>query len=239
MAQEDPDLFMLRSKDEFAVGQEVVYLFGNNEDMLIRNLRENKKQLQNLFLTRERERLGKVLLNRKSGIASAKSREKMGIKLNLPASYQFVQEDDNFLWFRQPTPRADRADISMFFYQMDYTDEDQVFPEKIIELRNNITKTRIFADPANRDSYLVTETQVPPAFNNTTVNGNYAIEMKGAWRTNNMSMGGSFLSYTVIDEERGKIYYMEGFVYYPNEAHREPLREIETILLATELSEDS
>ncbi|HSJ69829.1 MAG TPA: DUF4837 family protein, partial [Anditalea sp.] len=61
------------------------------------------------------------------------------------------------------------------------------------------------------------------------------VEMRGSWRTNNMSMGGSFLSYTVVDEERGKIYYMEGFVYYPSEAHREPLREIEAILLATDL----
>jgi hypothetical protein len=57
--------------------------------------------------------------------------------------------------------------------------------------------------------------------------------MRGSWRTNNLSMGGSFLSYTVVDEAKGKIFYMEGFVYYPNEAHRASLREIETILQAS------
>ena len=57
--------------------------------------------------------------------------------------------------------------------------------------------------------------------------------MRGAWKTNNLSMGGSFLSYTIVDEEQGKIFYAEGFVYYPNEAHRSSLREIETILNAT------
>jgi hypothetical protein len=31
---------------------------------------------------------------------------------------------------------------------------------------------------------------------------------------------------------------MEGFVYYPNEAHREAIREIETILLATDLLDE-
>jgi hypothetical protein len=63
--------------------------------------------------------------------------------------------------------------------------------------------------------------------------------MRGAWKTNNLSMGGSFLSYTVVDEANGKIFYMEGFVYYPNEAHRASLREIETILQATKFDTDT
>ncbi|MFC4873387.1 DUF4837 family protein [Negadavirga shengliensis] len=236
MAKEDPSLFMLRNKDEFAVGQEVLYLFGNNEQELIRNLRENKSKIQNLFITKEREKLGTALFSRKNSAATVLAREKMGIKLNLPASYQFVLEEENFLWYRQPTPRSDKADISLFFYQTDYISEEQAFPENIIKMRNDVTKRHIFGDPANRESYLVIETIEPPVFSNTQIDGKYAIEMRGAWKTNNLSMGGSFVSYTVVDDERGKLLYMEGFVYYPNEAHRAALREIETILMATELS---
>lgn len=236
MAKEDPTLFMLRNKDEFAVGQEVLYLFGNNEQELIRNLRENKSKIQNLFITRERDRLATALFSRKNSAATVLSREKMGVKLNLPASYQFVLEEDNFLWYRQPTPRSDKPDISLFFYQTDYTSEEQVFPENIIKMRNEVTKRHIFGDPANKESYLVIETLEPPVFSSTQIDGKYTIEMKGAWKTNNLSMGGSFISYTVVDETKGKLLYMEGFVYYPNEAHRAALREIETILLATEMS---
>ncbi len=239
MAQNDPSLYMLRSQDEYAVGQEVLYLFGNNDQELINNLRENKEKIQNLFLTREREKIGRALFNRKSSEATYKGREKFDIKLNLPASYQFVEEDDKFLWFRQPTPRADKPDISVFFYMTDYTEEEQAFPENIIKLRDEITKTRIFADPAVKESYVVTETLEPPVFSNTTIDDQFAVEMRGAWRTNNKSMGGSFLSYTVVDAERGKIIYMEGFVYYPNEAHRSSLREIETILKATIINEEA
>ncbi|WP_209330228.1 DUF4837 family protein [Lunatimonas salinarum] len=235
MALEDPSLFMLRSKDEFAVGQEVVYLFGNNEEELIANLKENKSKLQNLFITKERERLAKALFNRKSSIATVLAEEKFGIQLNLPASYQLVKDEEQFLWFRQPTPRTDKPDISLFFYMTDYTDESEVFPENIIALRDRILKPRIFADPSNKESFLVTETIEPPVFSTSTIDGAYAVEMRGAWKSNNFSMGGSFLSYTVVDAERGKIFYIEGFVYYPNEAHRSPLREIETILLATEM----
>ena len=236
MAQNDTSLFMLRNEDEFAIGQEVLYLFGNNEDQLIENLEANKNKIQNLYEVRERERLGRGLLNRKNSAMKVKAREKFGIEINVPASYQFVKEDENFLWMRQPTPSTNRADISLFFYQTDYTSEEQLFPENIIKLRNDITRDRIFGDPAIKNSYIEVQQQSVPSFRNITIDGKYAIELRTQWRTHNISMGGSFLSYTVVDEKSAKLYYIEGFVYYPNETHRASLREIETILLATDFS---
>ncbi|EOZ96738.1 hypothetical protein A33Q_2048 [Indibacter alkaliphilus LW1] len=235
-AASDPSKYILRSEDEFAVGQEVIYLFGNNEEELVKNLRENKNKLQNLFQVRERNRLERVLLNRKSSAAKVAGRD-LGLEVNVPASYQIAKTTDNFLWLRQPTPRADRADISLFFYETDYYSEEQLFPESLLALRESITKMHIYGDPNNRNSYLVTERVDPtPVFTNFSINNNFAIEIRGGWKTNNLSMGGSFMSYVVVDDKNGKLYYMEGFVYYPNEAHREAIREIETLLLATELS---
>lgn len=239
MAEKDPKLFMLRIENEFARGQEVLYLFGNNEEQLIQNLRANKNKLQNFYVVRERNRLGEGILRRTNSAVKVKGKEKFGIEINVPASYQFVQEDENFLWLRQPTPTTDRADISLFFYQTDYVSEEQVFPENIIALRNEITKSRIFGDPANRNSYTEIQEQAPPHFRNIDINGHYGIEVRGQWRTHNLSMGGSFLSYVVVDEANGKLYYMDGFIYYPNEEHRAALREIETVLLATEFPSSS
>ncbi|MGY6523656.1 MAG: DUF4837 family protein [Mongoliitalea sp.] len=235
-AAADPSLYMLRSKDEFAQGQEVVYLFGRDEETLIQNIRENKTRLQNLFQVRERARLEKILLSRKNSAAKVAGRE-FGLEINVPASYQIAKSDNNFLWLRQPTPRSDKPDISLFFYSTDYTSEDQVFPQNVLALRESITKQHIYGDPSNRNSYIVTERVDPsPVFNNFKINDNFAVEIRGGWKTNNLSMGGSFLGYLLVDNEHGKMYYMEGFVYYPNEAHREAIREIETILLATEIS---
>lgn len=236
MAQDDPSLFMLRNEDEFAIGQEVLYLFGNNEEQLVKNLEANKNRIQNLYEVRERERLGRGILSRKNSAIKVKGLEKFGIGINVPASYQFVQEDADFIWIRQPTPTTNRADISLFFYQTDYTSEGQLFPENIIKLRDGITRNRIFGDPAVKNSYIEVQQQSVPSFRNITIDGRYAIELRSQWRTHNISMGGSFLSYTVVDEKSAKLYYMEGFVYYPNEVHRPSLREIETILLATDFS---
>jgi hypothetical protein len=235
-AANDSSLFMLRNKNEFAVGQEVLYLFGANEEELIKNLKTNKSKLQNFFEARERRRLERGLLSRLNSAVKVMGREKFGIEINVPASYQLVMEGDNFLWVRQPTPSPTRPDISIFFYETDYVSEEQLFPENIIKLRNEITRERIFGDPANKQSFVEVQKQSVPSFRNFTIDGIYAVELRSQWRTNNLSMGGSFLSYTVVDEGSGKLYYMDGFVFYPNEAHRASLREIETILLATEFS---
>ena len=70
-AAADPSIYSLRMEDEFAQGQEVLYLFGNNEKELIANLRKHKDQLQNLFEIRERDRLAKALLARKNAAAQS------------------------------------------------------------------------------------------------------------------------------------------------------------------------
>jgi hypothetical protein len=227
---------MLRSSDEFAKDQEVIYLFGNNEEELIQNLEKNKRQLQNLFQVRERSRMQKILLTRKSSEANVLGQE-LGLNLSVPASYQVAKNTSDFLWLRQPTISTSRPDISLFFYATDYTSEDQTFPDSIIALREKITKMHIYGDPNNRNSFLVTERLDPsPVFTNFRINDNFAVEIRGGWKTNNLSMGGSFLAYIMVDSKQGKLYYMEGFVYYPNETHRESIREIETILLATQIA---
>lgn len=235
-ALSDPSLYLLRKADEFALGQEVIYLFGNNEQELIQNLEINKSKIQNLFAVRERDRLAKLLLARKSSSASVAG-ESLGLDINIPASYQIAKQETDFLWLRQPTPTGNRPDISLFFYETDYVSEDQVSPESIIELRTEITRKHIYGDPNNRNSYLIIETVDPtPVFKNFRINDNYAVEIRGGWKTNNLSMGGSFLAYAIIDSKAGKLYYMEGFLYYPNESHRESIREIETLLLATKVT---
>ena len=235
-AQADPNLYSLRMEDEYAIGQEVLYLFGNTEEELIANLRKNKDRLQNLFEVRERGRLEKPLFSRKNSTAEYEARTKLGIKISAPASYQIAKTTEDFLWMRSPTPTERRPDISIFFHETDYTSEEQTFPANILTLRDSITKKHIFGDPDDPSSFVVSEKQIPPAFRNMVINDNFTVEIRGTWKTNNLSMGGTYLGYLMVDEAKGKLYYMEGFIYFPNEIHRDALREIQTILLNTDIS---
>ncbi|MDN3202834.1 DUF4837 family protein [Algoriphagus sediminis] len=235
-AASDPGLYSLRIEDEYAIGQDVLYLFGNNEEELIANLEKNKAKIQNLFEVRARGRLEKAILSRKNSAAAVAARDNLGIAIEVPASYQIAKSEEDFLWLRQPTPSANRPDISLFFYSAPYVSEEQTFPENILKLRDSIAGKHIFGDPEDPTSFMVTEKQIVPAFRNMVINDNFTVELRAPWKTNNLSMGGSYLGYFMVDEEKGRLYYMEGFVYYPNEVHRDALREIETILLKTDIS---
>lgn len=235
-AAADPSLYSLRMEDEYARGQEVLYLFGNTEDELVQNLKKNGDRLQNLFEVRERGRLEKALLARKNAAAQSEARKNLGIEINPPVSYQIAKTEEDFLWLRQPSPTERRPDISLFFYETDYTSEEQTFPENILKLRDSVAAKHIFGDPEDPTSFVTSEKQIPPAFRNMVINDNFTVEIRGTWKTNNISMGGTFVGYLMVDQKKGKLYYMEGFVYYPNEVHRDALREIQTILLNTNVS---
>lgn len=235
-ASNDPNIYSLRMEDEHAIGQEVLYLFGNTEKELIANLQKNGPKLQNLFEVRERHRLEKIILARKNTEARAEAHKNLGIEINVPASYQVAKSEKDFLWVRQITPSGNRADISLFFHVEDYVSESQVSEENILKIRDSIARNHIFGDPDIPASFVVTEKQIPPSFRNMVINDNFTTEIRASWRTNNYSMGGSYLGYVMIDKEKGKLYYIEGFVYYPNEVHRDALREIETILLNTDVN---
>lgn len=235
-AAADKSIYSLRMEDEYAQGQEVLYLFGNTEEELIANLRKNKDKLQNLFEVRERGRLGKALLARKNSAAQHEGRINLGIEIMPPVSYQIAKSEKSFLWLRQPTPNENRPDISIFYYEQDYNNEEQTFPENILKLRDSVASKYIFGDPEDPQSYMTSEKQIPPSFRNMVINDNFTVEIRGTWKTNNLSMGGTYLGYLMIDEKKGKLYYMEGFVFFPNEVHRDALREIQTILLNTNVS---
>src|SRR5690606_32504770 len=105
--------------------------------------------------------------------------------------------------------------------------------DSIIAWRDNIAKRYLFEDPDSKYTHLVTETSIPwkPVITQTVeFNGRYAVEIRGLWRTNNKTMGGPFVGYTIVDEITGYLYYIEGFTYSPGKDQREIIRELEAIL---------
>lgn len=226
------DLFMNTSDDQYARGQKVLQLFGKDTKTLIANLQkqENQEKIRNYFNIAERERLSRDL-----GMSSATRnivsslRSKFGYTIKIPASYELAMSEDNFMWARFLPPTG--ASKNLFVYFKEYSSEEEFEKAKIIALRNEVGKKYIYGDPENPQSYMTTEEQyVPIAMRNINFDGKYTVETKGAWKTNNNSIGGSFVSYTFVDEETHRLYYVEGFVIHPNEEHREAIRELEALI---------
>ncbi|MEQ9007480.1 MAG: DUF4837 family protein, partial [Ekhidna sp.] len=61
-------------------------------------------------------------------------------------------------------------------------------------------------------------------------NGHFAVEARGLWKISDNSRGGPFVSYSIVDEEEGLIYYVEGYVDSPGTRKKNLVRELEAIL---------
>ncbi|MBK8290348.1 MAG: DUF4837 family protein [Flammeovirgaceae bacterium] len=73
----------------------------------------------------------------------------------------------------------------------------------MIAYRDKICRKNIFEDPERLDTYLLTETSIPfkPVITREiNFNKKFAVEMRGLWRTNNLTMGGPFISFAFVDE---------------------------------------
>ena len=226
----NPDRFMQTSDNQFAKNQKVLQLFGKDDKTLAKNIRENAQLIQNYFNIAEKERLAdKLQMSVASRNIVNKVIDQLGVSIKIPASYELAMLEDDFMWARYLP--AVGPSKNLFVYTKDYTSQDEFKQENIIALRNEIAKKYIYGDPENPESYMITETNyMKPVFRNINFRDKYTVEMRGAWKTNNFSVGGTFVSYTFVDEAKGKLYYIEGFVIHPNESHRELIREMESLL---------
>lgn len=233
----EPTVFNRATKNVHAKNQEVMYLFGATEEALIKNLRENGSRLVDHFDQSERARLTASLFKagRLKGVTEI-LQNKFQCELKVPFGYQLVQDEADFLWVRQINPKDDK---DIFIARKKYISQKQFSYDSLLAFRNDVCRKYIFEDPERSDTYLVTETENREVLvEQTNFRNQFAMEMRGLWRTNNLTMGGPFLSYTLVDEGTGMLYYIEGFTFSPGRSQREIMRELETILHTFRTSKD-
>ena len=234
----DSSLYVNTAKNVFAKGQEVMYLYGDNEKELMTNIRKNRQQLIDYFNKAERDRLTKNILqsNQLKGLSDL-MKKNMQADLRVPMGYKLVINEKDFLWVRQINPKDDK---DIFIARKKYTSQDQFKKDSLVKFRDEICKKYLFEDPEESNSYLLTETTVPfvqVESRPINFNNRFAIETRGLWRANNFSMGGPFVSYALVDEATGYLYYLEGFTFSPSRSQREIMRELEAILYTFKTSD--
>jgi hypothetical protein len=229
--ESNKDKYVETYSNVYAKDQQVMFLFGQTQQQLIAKLKANGQKLIDYFNKAETDRMNASLF--KTGTVGGVStwlKENFHVDLTVPFGYKLVQHEPDFLWVRQMNTDDDR---DIFIAVTDYTSVDQFKQENLVKFRNEVAKKYLFEDPEKINTYLVTETEIPykpVTTKDVNFNGNYAVEMRGLWRTNTHSMGGPFLAYALSSPTTGKFYYIEGFVYGPSKDLRELMRQMETIL---------
>lgn len=227
--KKDNKAFLQVNKDVYAKGQTLAMLFASSEKVIKEYLHDEKNQQKiiDAFNLSEKKKLTKSLNKTYDKSLYKKLKKDFNISLQLFQGYKVAKQTEDFIWLRHPEVKVDR---NIIISLEDYQSQDQFKGENIVKRRDSIAKAHIYGDPANKDSYVVTERLVPVEFQETKIDDRYAVESRGIWKTNNISMGGSFLSYTLTNKEGTKLCYIEGFVVAPGQDKREVLREMEAIL---------
>lgn len=226
--QEHPDKFIISQKDIFASDQDVLYLFSSTAEELTERIRNNKSTIQNFYNQKENERLLKALYVAKEAKSVGNHLLKnYGYSVRVPNGYRIEADDANFVWLRS----VGQIDKNIFITYIDYSD-DKVFENKnLIGLRDSITMVNVFEDPTDADSYMRVDTlHLETEYSQTKFYGQYAKKIRGIWMANDLSLGGSFVSYIFVDPDTNRLYYLDGFVVSPGKNKRETLRELNVIL---------
>jgi len=227
----DTSLFMHIGQDEYAKGQHLLHLFGQSEEVLAEKLLRNKAKIQDFFDAIVREKTAKLLLEERQTDIEQKIASQHSLSMQVPLGFKIAksqQEDkQGFIWLRQMDKKFDR---SLIIHYEPYRDKAQFIPDSILVLRDSICKKHLYEDPEKPHTYLITERLITPAFKEIKMKKRYAVQTRGMWRTNHLSMGGAFISYVWVNEKNGKLYYAEGFVYAPGSNKRDLLTELEAII---------
>ncbi len=222
----DPDIFMFKKQDEFARGQYILHLFGQDKQSLATKLRENAVQIRTYFDEAEANRLKKSLFAQQEKDLQKALQQEHQFSINIPFGYKLAKNEDNFVWLRQLGRETDR---NIFIAYREYDEEGLFSKNSILDLRESIAKTYIF-DSQKPEIFMTTQRIAPVDTTVINFNGLYAVEARGLWKLNDNSLGGPFVSYTLVDEKLNRLYYIEGYVSSPGKDKRNFVKELETIL---------
>lgn len=224
--EKNPSLFSFNQEDVYAKGQEVLYLFGRNEEELIKNIQENRSGIKEFFNDKEAERLvSSFKKSAQKGIMNY-IQDSLNLELVVPYGYEIAVKEDNFLWLRE---LDSKEEYNLWIVKMPYKDESVFNPENIKELRNSLGE-RYITDKDVADLHLTSQDEKEFVIDTINLNSQYALQIKGLWKYSDNSRGGAFVSYLFANEEAGDLYYVEGYLDAPGEAKREPMRRLKAIL---------
>lgn len=217
-------------KDVWSDGQLMVTILANNDKNAAEIIEKNAANLLDYFNEKENERLQKKYkVNANSKNAKALT-EKLNVSLHIDDLFYIAKAEENFVWLRKEMSVGEHpVSQGILIYTYPYANDSVFKVEVLTAKRNAITKQHI---PGGAEgSYMETFSEYLPREREINLKGIYAKELRGLWQMNGDFMGGPFISYTMVDEQKNRVITIDAYVYAPKFDKREYLRELEALAL--------
>ncbi len=209
----------------YASPQTTLTILGKNKKDLIENIKAHKNELISTFKKNDLIAYQRKITKKHHKIKEIETFNKFGFTLKLPLTYNMVEDNGDFLWYRN---RIAKGLLNIIAYEVPYRSIDEFNVLNIIKIRDSIGKKYI---PGQfEDTYMITEHQYTPITKEVIISDKKAIETRGLWILKGDYMGGPFLSYTFDDKKNNRLLIIEGFSYSPSSKKRDFIFELESIL---------
>ncbi|MFW5705859.1 MAG: DUF4837 family protein [Bacteroidota bacterium] len=212
-------------KDLWAKPQRVVKMTVPDRETFFAEFGDKKEAFIELFNANERRRASEAYASIEDYKITDMLMEKYEVDMLIPKSFTVATKKEDFVWLRR---EAERFSQGIMIWHYPYTDTIAFTYGRLVEIRDSITKK--YVPGPSEGSHMKIAMIEPPADKRINFNGNFAVEMRGLWELEGDFMGGPFVSYTLVDQERNRLVTVDGFVYNPSQEKKDLLRQIEALL---------
>lgn len=212
--------------DVYASPQKIITIIGKSEKELINEIQKNSKKIILEFKKSDLRAIQRKILKKYWDPSKIKTFEKQGYSLKIPRTYNKVEDNGDFIWYRYRLFGGNSMEL--ISYTVPITSEDDENGNNIVAIRDAIGKKYVPGEIEN--SYMITEKAYTPHIFEVTLDGKKAFETIGKWEVKGVYMAGPFLSYTVVDKPNNRLVVVEGLTYAPSINKRDYMFELEAIL---------
>ncbi|PCJ27207.1 MAG: hypothetical protein COA97_04375 [Flavobacteriales bacterium] len=216
-------------KEVWSESQLVVSITAPTDEIAAKTITKNAAVLLDYFNDIELSRLqAKYKVNSRSKNALYLNK-KFELSLNLDELYFIAKETDDFIWLRkEKNVGGHPVSQGIIIYTYPYVSDSTFEIKNLVAKRNYYTKKHVTG--AREGSYMISYHEYIPAQKEISLNGVYVNELRGLWHIKGGFMGGPFINYSLVDEQKNRVVCIDGYVYAPKFDKREFLREQEALI---------
>lgn len=220
---------MVKVKDVNASPQQIFFLLANGFPNL--STAENQHKIED-FAQRivesatelDNQRISTSFADKRNYELEKVIKEKFGINIWIPRTYEKVMEEENFLWIIYET---NELYSNLVFYKANRK-QDVSLGQQVIEVRDEFGY-KITSDIEGSRMSTNVKYKPYPIQRAITVDDKSILETRGLWKMVNDKMGGGFVNYS-FESAENQLTAIDGFVFYTEDKKRRKMRDIDAIL---------
>ncbi len=231
-------------RDRYAKGQLIIRMAAKDPVSWISLMQKEGYNAANILEDHQRQRVGQRLTRERDATVTSKVREVLHLDLDIPGGYHAIKLSDSTAWIQrdrivQSGGLEHNVIEGVLIHTHRYTSDSTFSVPFLVDQRDSTTKYLV--EGPNDGSYMnvqrsFEDIDLMPSSRAVSLHGRYAYMMRGLFGMHGAKMGGPFVSLTTVDEERGRLITVEGFVYAPQFDKREYVRELEALIFSLRIT---